>query len=231
MLVMALPIGFVPAVLTLNRGMFLGLAIALAYISVRLALLRRTRAILGLATIAIALVIAVLILPVGDRLSYRLENSATNESRTSLYEEVLQSTLQSPLFGMGAPRPSQDVGYPPVGTQGQLWLVLYSHGPVALIGFVGWFLIAFVGSLKRHDTIGLATSTILIVGTIEIGYYGLLPNGLPLMMIAAAIALRGPDEPERPSTDLCAVAPAAGGLDASPMAMEPRHDEIGGQPE
>ncbi|MFN8195867.1 MAG: O-antigen ligase family protein [Nocardioidaceae bacterium] len=193
-LALAVPIGFVPAVLTLNRGMFLGLAVSLAYISLRLALLRHARAILGVTLIGVLAVVAVLVLPVGDRLDNRLENSATNESRTTLYGEVLKSTADSPLFGMGAPRPAESAGNPPVGTQGQLWLVLYSHGPAAVVGFFGWFLVAFIGSLRRRDAIGLAVSCMLLVGLVEFIYYGLLPYGLPLLMIAAGLALRS-EEP------------------------------------
>lgn len=216
LLLPALPLGLVPAFLTLNRGMFIGLGVALVYAAVRLALLRHARAILALILLGVMVVGAFLVLPVGERLSNRLENSATNTSRSTLYEEVWQSTKESPLFGRGAPRPAESTGTPPVGTQGQMWLVLYSHGVAALVGFVGWFLVAFVVSLRRHDAVGLASNCVLIVGIVELTYYGLLPNGLPLMMIAAALATRGEDvavsraparSPAVPSPPLAAARP------------------------
>jgi len=38
----------------------------------------------------------------------------------------------------------------------------------------------------------LAAGTIILVGTVELLYYGILPNGLPIMMVATAMALRPP---------------------------------------
>jgi polysaccharide biosynthesis protein PslJ len=192
-LVAAIPVSLVPAFLTLNRGMFIGLGLSLAYVVFRLVLLRQARGIVALVALAAVVGGVFLTLPVADRLTYRVENSGTNTSRASLYAQVVESTWESPFFGQGAPRPSETANTPPVGTQGQLWQVLYSHGVAAAMAFIGWFLLAFVTSLRRRDPVGLAANCILLVGTVETLYYGLVPNGLPLMMIAAGLALRGQD--------------------------------------
>jgi hypothetical protein len=55
---------------------------------------------------------------------------------------------------------------------------------------------------------GTACQAVLLVGLVELLYYGMLPNGLPLMMVAAGMGLRkdasrppagapAPSEPER----------------------------------
>jgi hypothetical protein len=41
----------------------------------------------------------------------------------------------------------------------------------------------------------VAASTTLLVGTVQLLFYGMLPYGLPLLMIAAAVAARGPEVP------------------------------------
>ena len=192
-LVAALAVSLVPAFLTLNRGMYLGLAVAMAYAALRLGLMRHSRAFVALLLVAVVGGTAFMVLPARDRLANRLESSSTTEDRAALYVEAWDATQKSPVFGYGAPRPSATKGAPSVGTQGQFWLVLYSHGVGAVVGFIGWFLIAFVSSLRRTDPTGLACSTVLLVALVELGYYGWLPQGLPLVMVAAALALRGRD--------------------------------------
>lgn len=190
-------VSLAPAFLTLNRGMFLGLGVAMVYATVRLGLNRHAKALVALALMGVLGTVTYVALPVQDRLENRLEASASTQSRAALYTEAWEATKESPLFGHGAPRPSAKKGAPSVGTQGQLWMVLYSHGIPAVVGFLGWFLAVILASLRRLDVVGLAASTLVVVGTLELTYYGLLPQGLPLMMIAAALVLRPEDRPHR----------------------------------
>ena len=194
-LVLALIVSVVPAFLTLNRGMFLGLALAVTYSALRLALHGNPR---GLAVALVAVVVALTaftLLPVQTRLAQRLETNSSTVTRASLYQEALTATAASPLFGYGGPQPSSNPTAPPVGTQGQFWLVLYSHGVGGIVLFMGWFLVTFVTSLRRRDNAGIAWNTVLLVATVELLYYGVLPSGLPVIMVAAALAMRGVDDP------------------------------------
>lgn len=197
-LVAALPVSLVPAFMTLNRGMFIGLGIALAYACGRFLLMRRGKAVAVLGGLALVGGLAFLALPVQERLENRLEQSSTTETRSSLYDQAVAATAESPFFGHGAPQEAANPNAPPVGTQGQFWLVLVSHGPLAAMCFTGWFLYAWWRSRRRRDPVGFACNAVLIVGTIELFYYGVLPNGLPILMLAAALALRSPDEGEVP---------------------------------
>ncbi len=197
LLVLALIASTVPALLTLNRGMFLGLGLALLYAAFRLTLQGRFRAVLALGVLSALVVGLSYVLPVQDRLSERLDASAeatSNDTRASLYMQALELVPESPVFGFGAPQPPLDVDTAPVGTQGQVWMLLVSHGPVATVLFVGWFLIALGGTWRRTDPGGLASQTVLLVGTVELFYYGIVPNGLPILMVAAALGLRGSDD-------------------------------------
>lgn len=188
------PVSFVPAFLTLNRGMFLGLGVAIAYLSLRLVLMGNMRAVAPIALVALLGVGAFFVLPAQDRLEHRVTESSSTEDRASLYVQALETIPDSPILGHAVPQQPANPNLDPVGTQGQFWMILVSHGVGALLCFVGWFLIAFVRSRRRRDLTGLVAHTVLLVATMELLYYGSLPYGLPIMMTAAALALRPPDD-------------------------------------
>ena len=196
----ALPVSAVPAFLTLNRGMFLGIGLAMVYVAWRLLLMRRPAAVAWILVAGVVGAVLFNVLPVQERLNARLgfEGSSTS-TRASLYHQSLESVPASPFFGFGVPQEGDTSTSAPVGTQGQVWMILVSHGPMALLASLSWLLIAIVQSRRRRDVAGLAAHTSLLVGTVELFYYGVLPYGLPLMMVAAAIALRPADVDEGPS--------------------------------
>lgn len=190
LLAATLPVSLVPAYLTLNRGMFIGLGVALAYAAFRLALQGRRGPVLVIALAGIAAAIVFVLTPAQDRLTDRLETSSSTTTRASTYTQTWEETKESPVFGKGAPRPAANPNAPPLGTQGHFWIVLFSFGIGGALLFVGWFAAAFIGTIKRPDPVGLACNTVLAVALVELFYYGLLPYGLPIIMTAAALGLR-----------------------------------------
>ena len=135
-------------------------------------------------------------LPAGERLSERVEASSSTEDRADLYVEAIDRTLEQPIFGYGAPRPSETPGAPSVGTQGQFWMVMFSHGIPAVALFMGWLAWAYVRSIRERDPVGLACNTVLLLTLVESLYYGTMTTGLMVAMLAAAVALRPGDEAE-----------------------------------
>ena len=193
-LVGVLVVSVVPAFMTLNRGMLLGLALAGVYVAVRLALRGRIAVALGVLVVGLVGGVVFNVLA-GERLETRLQGDTTS-TRASLYEQALESVPESPLLGAGVPRQGESSQAPPVGTQGQFWMLLVSHGPVGAAAFVCWFLRAWLRARVQRDYLGLTVSAVLLVGVVELGYYGFLPYGLPIIMVAAALAFRrsrGPD--------------------------------------
>lgn len=186
-------VSVVPASFTMNRGMLIGLGVAALYLAIRLALRGNVLAVAAILVLAMSggLVFQHL---AGDRLETRLEGSGTS-TRASLYQQSLDSVPESPIFGYGVPPTSEDPDAPPVGTQGQFWMVLVSHGPVAVAAFLGFFLVAWLRSRHRWDPVGLVSSTLCLVSVVELGFYGVVPYGLPIMMTVAALALRAADRP------------------------------------
>lgn len=192
-LLAALPISFIPAFLTLNRGMFLGLGVAVAYIAFRAVLLGHGRILLSIIGITALAGIALTQLPIQERLDQRTSKVESIDDRANLYAETLTRTLESPIFGYGAPRPSEREDQPSVGTQGHIWMVLFSHGFVGVGLFLGWLVTAFLQTIRRKDTVGLVCNTVLLVALVEVFYYGILGTGLVIIMLAAALALRKPE--------------------------------------
>ncbi|CUR55114.1 conserved membrane hypothetical protein [metagenome] len=193
-LLLVLPISAVPAFLTLNRGMLIGIGIAMVYVSIRTLLLGRPKFIIYMVVVTALGAALFSALPTSERIDSRLANEgSSNDTRASLYLQSIDSVKDSPFLGHGVPQEGENPNAPPVGTQGQIWMILVSHGPLALVTSMGWFLIACWQSRKRRDLVGLACHTSLLVATVELCYYGVLPYGLPLMMAVAALAMRPPD--------------------------------------
>ncbi len=186
-------LSLVPALLTLNRGMFLGIAAAVAYVSIRFLLAGRLwpvmcTLVLGLVTGAVTVWLGV-----GSRLEERTTTSSSTQDRASLYRETFDRTLDSPLLGYGAPRPSVTEGLPSAGTQGHIWTVMFSHGFPALALFLLALVWLVVATARARNTTQLLMHSVQLILLIEVTYYGVLPNGLMLSFTAAALLLRERD--------------------------------------
>lgn len=183
----------VPALATLNRGMYIAIAFGLAYAVIRYAMRGRLRPAVALATSAAVALSVAWASGVFDSLETRLQYSGTNTTRLLLYEEAFHGAFASPLFGNGSPRPSSILDIS-VGTQGALWSVMYSYGFVALACYLGWFVYAAVRSSPGRDGAELWTHVVVMVVLLTTWYYGYDGPELAVAMVASAIALR-PGEP------------------------------------
>jgi O-antigen ligase len=190
----AIPLSFVPAFLTLNRGMFIGLGLAALYIAFRLVLRRNLKALVALVAIGAVFGITYSVLPVEERLTSRVETSSSTEDRANLYEETWVRTLDSPLLGYGAPRPSFTPGAPSAGTQGHLWMLMFSHGLPGALLFVAFLVVLWLKTWRSPGSFGLTANTAIIVLIVELVYYGVQTSGLPIVFALGAVALRSVED-------------------------------------
>jgi len=188
---LTVPLSLIPAIATMNRGMFIGIGIVVVYIAVRY--LMQGKVIVAVAALVgiIAAVVVFTLTPLQAQLEERSE-SGTNDSRVSVYEETLNDVAQSPLLGMGAPRANPNPKLPPVGSHGQFWIVMHSHGIPAVVFFLGWFGSTFIRGLRRKDFAGIAGGSAILVSLVQFTFYGFVPVGMGLLMVACALVLRGP---------------------------------------
>jgi O-antigen ligase len=178
-----------PAFATLNRGMFLALGLVLGYASLRLAFRGRLgplAVVLGGAGVGIAVALATGVLA---RLQERLHYSQTNLGRQTIYREAFDGALNSPIFGHGAPQPSSTLDIS-IGTQGQVWNVMFSYGFVALAFFLGFFAVVVLQSWRARQQADLWVHATLFVAFATFFYYGYDGIQLTVAMSAAALALR-----------------------------------------
>lgn len=177
-----------PLLVSLNRGAWLSLSIGMTYAGVRLVRRNRRLALFALALVGAATAAAIALGAIGmvsDQLSARTE--ASNETRSTLYAETIAETIESPLLGYGSPRRSTELeGGPPVGTHGQLWMVMFAHGAVAAAAYVGFFVVTVLAVPAHSPTASMAKAS-LIVGLVQLPFYGHLPQQLFVMMALVAI--------------------------------------------
>jgi polysaccharide biosynthesis protein PslJ len=195
LLLLVLVASLVPAFLSLNRGLWLSLGVGLVYAALRYALRGRVRAVAALLLLlGVALSLAVA-LPVQQLLQE--SKNETTSTRLALYQETIRKAQASPLLGYGAPRPSEDItgSTPSVGTQGQLWMVLFSHGIPGLAFFLGWYVWVLWRSANAPTGAQLWLHVIVLITIVQLPFYGMLPTGLPVFMVAAAVVMRELVEP------------------------------------
>jgi polysaccharide biosynthesis protein PslJ len=179
----------VPLIVSLNRGAWVALALGLLYAAFRLSLQGRGRALARVVTVVVVTLVALTLTPLGQVFQERLATPHSNEGRFALYEQARDEVMESPLLGFGATTPSQD-GLPAVGTHGQLWMILVSHGIPAAILFVVWFLLVLWRTREARSEVGFWSNVVVLIALAQIAYYGLLPAQIHLLMAAAALAWR-----------------------------------------
>ena len=181
-------LGLVPAAATLNRGLFIGVGVALLYIALRALIAGRLRVVAAVAAVIVAAAAVASVTGVVGSVTDRLESSGTNDTRSSLYEEAVARTAESPLLGYGAPRPSlrQEIS---VGTQGHVWNIMVSHGFLALAFYLAYFVAtAWQGRNARAPADAGHITT--IVGCVLIWFYGLDGPQVAVLLLAGVVSVR-----------------------------------------
>ena len=175
--------------ISLNRGLWLSLGVALVYAASRSGELARMarRALLALVTIGMLLIVFT---PVGQIVEGRAENDHSSKGRFFLYEEAIRVGGESPIIGMGGPVPYVgDRIIPAIGTQGMLWTVMVSTGFVGL----GIFLAAWgrwIWETRAGPPVTFWCHVVLIIGLVQIFVYDMIPSSLHIVFIAAALGFR-----------------------------------------
>ncbi len=199
----------VPAIVSLNRGLFLGLGVALVYASTRPGRLGR-RGRRALAAMAVPLAVVLLFTPLGNIAADRQENQHSNTGRLRLYNEAVELTAKSPLVGYGAPQ--EQLGtriVPAVGTQGQFWLVMVSQGMVGLVLYVA-FLISLLRSTRRLPESVAVAHLLLAIVLVQMFVYELTAAPHHILFLVVGVALREAQRPQGDGSEahpLLAVAP------------------------
>jgi hypothetical protein len=194
--IVSLPFALVPAFLTLNRGMFIGLGAGLLYLGGRALLRGDVRLIGSIAGVAALAWVVTLFIPVTDLISNRVENTDSTSDRADIYAQTLAAAAKSPLLGYGAPRMVDTThATEPLGTQGQIWMMMYSHGFPALLLFLAFFALVAWRLGAAVSTAGRWLSAVPVIALVVTPFYGYSDINLTVMFYAFGLAMAAVDGP------------------------------------
>jgi polysaccharide biosynthesis protein PslJ len=181
-----------PVIVSINRGLWISLGVGLVYFAARKALRGKLGPFLVLAGTLLVVVALLVATPAGQLVADKLDKSdRSNTSRSNLYELAFEGAQRSPLIGNGAPQQAEGAppGMPPVGTHGMLWYLMFVHGFVGLGLFLAWLGAEILRSGRVRTTDGWWTHLALVIGLVQLPFYGLLPQ-VVLFGIAAGLSHR-----------------------------------------
>lgn len=184
--------GVYPILVSVNRGLWISLIVGMVYFAARKALRGKFAAFGVLCGAMVAVVILLLATPAGQLVGDKLDKSEkSNDSRSTLYTEAFAGAVDSPLIGNGAPARPVDArpDMPPVGTHGMLWYLMFVHGFVGLFLFLSWLGGEVWRSGRVRTADGWWTHLALVIGLVQVPFYGLLPQ-VVLFGIAAGLSHR-----------------------------------------
>jgi hypothetical protein len=219
----ALAVAAIPLIYSLNRGVWIGIAAAVAYVAIRMAIGGRPVVLFGAVFVTAAVAAAVLLSPLSQVVQGRLDNPDSNSIRSSLSHQAVVVALRSPVVGFGSTRSA--LGSPQsitvgrstacpkcgnfaIGSAGQLWLLLISTGYIGTGLYFGFFLVVLWRYRRDGTPIGIAGSLVVLLSFLFSLFYNSLTSPLFITMVSVALlwrndqvrwaALAGPAPPVGP---------------------------------
>ncbi len=194
----------VPIVYSLNRGLWIGLGISVLYVVLRGR--RRPGLLLAVAGAAVLLAFS----PLSTIVSQRIDSPHSNDIRAFTVTATVAAAVHSPIIGFGNTRNAhgnhrsittgktqwcRECAHPPLGSDGQLWLLLISQGFTGAALYVAFYL----GAIRRHwrdrTPIGQAGVLVMILALFYMFIYDGLVTALIMYLISFALLWRNQDSP------------------------------------
>ncbi|MGN6378307.1 MAG: O-antigen ligase family protein [Gaiellales bacterium] len=198
----------VPGVFSLDRGMWLSLGVGVVYAFFRLGARGDRKMALEIITLVGLAAVVIVVSPLGGLVSGRFSHKTGDTSRLARDVAAQAQVTANPIFGYGAPNQATQVTHTQksVGTESEVFLLLYSHGVPGLFLAVVWlaYTVFRSGRIRAGDTrLNFWIHTALLVACVQAPYYELTER-TPIMFTAAALLYRRiaqyeatPDRPRR----------------------------------
>ena len=211
--VVILLLAAIPIIHSLNRGMWLGMALALVFAVIRFAVAGRTKPLNLLIVALVVGTIGFVASPLYDTVTARFEHPHSNERRGNLSSEAMSAALSSPVIGYGGTRAKQggyasiasadssrcgSCGAPSLGTQGYLWLLLLGSGYIGAALCLLFLLSQFLSAVRRVDSASMVASVSILMSLVFFLIYDSLGSALFTLMIAIGCHARAAEEPHSP---------------------------------
>ncbi|WP_295700564.1 hypothetical protein [Lapillicoccus sp.] len=199
-------LAFVAVVVSLNRGLWVALAVAVLFVAIRSALQGKPGILAVLLLAGVVATAAVAYSPLGAVVQARLSSEGSINGRTNLGTLSVESVVKtSPLIGLGSTRNVQGnfnsiaggatagcprCSPPALGTQGQLWLVVFCQGLVGLVLYLGFFAQTFLRHLRARSGLILMGLCVLVLSTVTMPVYNSLGTALMVVFVAVGLMAR-----------------------------------------
>ena len=195
-------VALIPLVYSLNRTVWAAIGLTAVYLAVRLAA-RGKLALLGLVFAATVLIgAAILTTPLQGLITSRFQHQQSNSIRASLSFAALDDANAAPLTGFGDTRHEQgsassiavgpskncpSCGQFPVGSNGQLYLLLICNGWLGTALFLSFF--AYLAWRYRRDKTAYGMAGVLAIGLSFLYMFAYTAVTAPLEFTMIAVAL------------------------------------------
>ncbi len=205
----------VPITFSLNRGLWISIAIAAVYASIRLAVNGRGRALQMLVAAVLVGGFVFVSSPLYDTLVLRVETPQSNDRRASTAETVVSTAAKgSPIVGYGTTRTMQgsfsslaggetsschQCAAPPLGTQGFMWRLVLTTGFGGTILCLSFFALQFLRRARGPSPLDVTTCTVLLIAVVCFFVYDSLGSAMFTALIAVGLMARA-DEPDPGAT-------------------------------
>jgi hypothetical protein len=187
-------LSIVPIVFSLDRGLWLSLGAGLAYAAIRFGALHDMRRVMRVVGAVLVVGALVAVTPLGGLVTARFAHKTGDTSRLARDQAAQSQIASSPLIGYGAPQQAVGVTHTSksVGTESEIFLLLYSHGVPALFLFGGFMAYTVVRTAKQRSRSSPALFWVhvaLLVACLQAPYYELTER-MPLILAFAALLYR-----------------------------------------
>jgi hypothetical protein len=195
-----LVVSLVPAVYSMNRGLWLGLAAIAVFTALRLLVSGRPGGMLALGGAGCAAVLLIMLTPLGTVVQARLDNGHSDDGRAFSSERATELAVEhSPVLGFGSTRKtigsgeSIAIGPTPecprcgsrtLGGNGQFWQVMFAHGIAGTVTYLGFALAVLWRFRRDHSAIGIAGSAVVGFSLLSMFYYNALVTPLLLTLLS-----------------------------------------------
>lgn len=200
----------VPITFSLNRGLWISLALAATYAAVRLAVNGRGRALQALVAAVLVGGLAFVSSPLYDTVVLRVETPHSNDRRASTAETVVSVTAAgSPVVGYGSTRTMQgsfaslaggetdschQCAAPPLGTQGFLWRLILTTGFGGMLLCVSFLGVQVLRRARGPSPLDITTCSVLMVATLCFFVYDSLGSALFTVLITVGLMARADEQ-------------------------------------
>lgn len=197
-------ISIVPIVFSFDRGLWVGLVLAAAYMVVRLGA-KNPKLLLAFVGALLLVVVVLAATPLLSLVNARINKGSSDAGRTNQAIVAMKGALASPILGYGDTRREQggsnsiavgksvncpDCGNNSIGSHGQLWLLLISNGFVGTIFYLAFFGYGIWVFRRDKTPYGLAGVLVLLLSFVFSFVYEAVGPTLSFVMLAYVLLWR-----------------------------------------